>query len=187
MMANTLKAHSAEGKRAYERAYETFVDARWAFQEKGGDAARRRWQESLSELLWKYSGVLRYPLPERNRQALSLPPPAVFDIMVALRDVLDGKDTDLFLVTPSDRYNSRMQYATELAVRYVIDAVTNEDKQSRKRYIMKEYGISRSTLNEWIRTKEPSPPIEPEFGYHGLSSLAGYYRENKLTGRRRKP
>jgi hypothetical protein len=189
MMANSLKTHPAKEKRAYETAFETYVHSLWEFKDTPSDAARRRWQQSLLGLIEAYVLVLHYPVifPKYRRRALSFPWEPLHDIQSALGDVLDGKDTDLFLVTPSDRYAWQMRYAIALAVRYVIDAVTNENKQSRKRYIMKEYGISRSTLNEWIRTKEPSPPIEPEFGYDGLSSLADHYRENKLTGRRRKP
>jgi hypothetical protein len=189
MMANTLKAHSAKEKRTFEAAQNTYGRSWNELQDTGTDAARKSCQESLLGLIDAYIQVLHYPdlFPKHRRRALSFPWRPLFAIRSALSDVLDGKDTDLFLVTPSDRYAREMRHAIELAVQYVIDAVTNEDKQSRKRYIMKEYGISRSTLNEWIKTKEPSPPIPQEIVHNHLSSCANYYRENKLIARRRNP
>jgi len=42
----------------------------------------------------------------------------------AMRAVIDGKDTDLFHITPSDRYDSEMRPAKEIAVGYMADGKT---------------------------------------------------------------
>ena len=189
-MVNTLKAHPAKEKRAYETAFETYVHSLWEFKDTPSDAARRRWQQSLLGLIEAYVLVLHYPdiSPKYRRRALSFPWQPLHDIQSALGDVLDGKDTDLFLVTPSDRYDSTMRFAKEVAVAYVAHAKDKESRRKRKLAIMEQYSISRSSLNEWIRTNGPSALVEEtiEMG-NLLSNMADHYRDNKLTGRRRKP
>jgi len=107
-------------------------------------------------------------------------------LSVAMRSVVDGKDTDLFFVTPSDRYDSHMIFAKGFAVGYIAKAETKEDQQTRKQWIMEQYGISRSLINEWIKNTTPHNYDEKIDGSI-LSHLIDYYRENKLKGRKRKP
>ena len=79
-----------------------------------------------------------------------------------------------------------MRFAIELAVSYVNAAITKEDRQTRKQYIMREYEISRSLLNDWIKS------TQLDFTYHEedlsglLFEMSDYYKKHKLTGRKRK-
>ena len=158
--------------------------ASWAFQETGNDADRRRWQRSMLSLLHAYSAATGLLGISRE---ISLYWEVVNHLSKAFQSIVDGKDADLFEVSPSDQYGSTMRLAIELAVSYVNQGTTKEDQQNRKRLIMTEYGIARSTLNEWIKNTKPNFRYNDE-EYPGLfSDMSDYYKKYKLIGSKRKP
>jgi hypothetical protein len=170
-------------KRDYEKAVGLYLQALDQFKETGRNKDRINWQKAMLEVLNSYNlatGVFEFSRDVTFNWHIQL------DLREAFRSVIDGKDADLFTVTPSDRYDSMMCLAKELAVGYVAAGQTNEHQQENKRWIMKEYGISRSSLNEWIRTTNPHD-YDREVDGSLLSNMIDLYRKNKLTGRRRKP
>jgi len=170
-------------KKAYEKAVAKYDAAYWAHDDNKTDSTRRAWQESMAALLKTYDDAFGM---WGSAQPITLDSMALHHLMSALDTVIEGKDTDLFYVTPSDRYDSEMRLAKEIAVGYVADGKTEESRQEKKRWIMKKYGISRSLLNEWIRTTNPYD-YDYELDGSLLSDMIDHYRKNKLTGRRRKP
>ena len=183
-MGKSGKKPSVKKKRDYEKALNTYMSAKRAFQETGNDADRHRWQRSMQSLLHTYSAATGMLGISRE---ISLYWEVVHDLSAGFQSIVDGKDSDLFQFLPSDKYDSTMRSAIATAVRYVIDASDETDKQRRKCWIMEMYGVSRSTLNEWIKTKHPADPLDPEIESAMFEHYIDYYRKNKLTGRRRKP
>ena len=170
-------------KRDYEKAVGLYLQALDQFKETGRDNDRIKWQKAMADVLDAYSratGMLEFSRDVTFNWHILL------DLKEAFKSVVDGKDADLFAVTPSDRYDSIMRLAKEVAVGYVAAGQTNEHQQKNKRWIMKEYGVSRSSLNEWIRTTIPYD-YDHEIDGSLLSDMIDHYRKNKLTGRRRKP
>ena len=171
-------------KKAYEKAVAKYEAAYWAHDDNKTDSTRQAWQESMVVLLEAYNHAFGM---WGSAQTIALDWMALKHLMSAMRTVIEGKDTDLFYVTPSDRYNSKMRRAKQIAVDYVAAGKTPESRQEKKRWIMKEYGISRSLLNEWIRTTEPDIDYNYEEFSGYLFNLSDYYKKNKLVGRKRKP
>lgn len=183
-MAQKKSAGTRKEIQAYKRARDRYMDACWAHNHESNksDKTRRAWQEAMLDLLNVYS---RTSLPRKLNPGIPLDWMPLADLSVAMRSVVDGKDTDLFFVTPSDRYDSHMIFAKSFAVGYIAKAETKEDQQTRKQWIMEQYGISRSTVNEWIKNIAPHD-YDEEIEGSILGDMIDHYRENKLTGRRRK-
>ena len=172
-------------KKAYEKSVAKYKAAYWAYDDNNTDSTLRAWQESMAALLIAYDTT--NSRSERT-QDIPLAKIATWHLISAMATVIDGKDTDLFHVTPSDRYDRFMRLAKMFAVGYVADRTTDESQQEKKRWIMKEYGISRSLLNEWIRTTDPVDYDDKDIiDRSRLFQMVDHYRKNKLTGRRRKP
>jgi hypothetical protein len=163
-----------------------YVQAREKFKETGRDKDRIKWQKAMADVLNAYSratGMLEFS------RDVTFDWHILLDLREAFKSVVDGKDADLFTVLPSDKYDSTMEGAICFAVRHVLDGSNESEKQKRKRWIMENYGVTRSALNSWIRTKDPGesmPNDETDWKGQLLSYYVAYYRKYKLTGRRRK-
>ena len=181
-MALKKKRRVRKEVRAYEKARDRYMDAFWSYEENKSAKHRRAWQEAMRDLLYAY---------ERTSKSRQLNPGIPLDwiplshLTSAMRSVIDGKDTDLFNVEPSDRYDSSLNSAKQVAIGYVAKAKTPAETQNRKRRVIDWYGISRSTLNEWIRVMPPYD-YDEEIDDNLLSYCIEHYRKNKLIGRRRR-
>ena len=166
----------------YEKARDRYMDAAYTFEEDRSVKNRKLWQRAMLDLLQAYSRTTK---PKMFNPAIPLDWIPLSHLTTALNRVVEGKDPDLFLVDPSDKYDSAMVFAKQIAVGYIEKAETREEKQLRKGNVIEWYGISRSTLNEWIRAL-PSYDYDEETDDSVLSYFIDYYRNNKLTGRRRR-
>ena len=168
----------------YEKALLEYFDARNAYLDDQNPKTRRVWQESVLKTLQKYSSAISVM---QWTQDIPLDWQFLLDLKEAMQAVIDGKDPELFHVDPSDSYDSDMRFAKEVAVAYVGFGKDKKDTQERKLWIMEEYSISRSTLNEWIRLIDVSNLDEELFELSAIHwTMADHYRENKLIARRRK-
>lgn len=169
----------------YEKALLEYFDARNAYRDDQNPKTRRVWQESVLKTLQQYSRAVNIM---QWTQDIPLDWQFLLDLKEAMQAVIDGKDPELFHVDPSDSYDSHMRFAKEVAVAYVGFGKDKKDTQERKLWIMENYSVSRSTLNEWIRLIDASHLDDEElfdlFSIH--SGMADDYRENKLIARRRK-
>lgn len=181
-MALKKKRRVRKEVRAYEKARDRYMDAFRSYEENKSAKHRRAWQEAMRDLLYAYE---RTSKPRQLNPGIPLDWIPLSHLSSAMRSVIDGKDTDLFYVSPSDKYDSQMIFAKSLAVGYIDEAETNEDQRARKTKVMKDYGISRSTINEWIKNITPFY-LDKEVDDRLYGDMIDYYRENKLTGRRRR-
>lgn len=183
-MARKRGVPRKKDKEAYEKALYTYAKAKWAYDDNQTQSNRHAWQLAMVNLLRAYhdtrvAGNFNPTIPFQWEPLL--------DLYSAMRATVDGKDADLFHVDPSDRYDSMMTFAKEVAVAYVSFGKDKKDTQERKLWIMEKYSVSRSTLNEWIRLIDASNLDEEDFElFRTHSRMADHYREHKLKGRRRK-
>lgn len=185
-MARRRGVPRKKDKEAYEKALYAYAKAKRAYDDNQTQSNRHAWQLAMVNLLSAYSNT---------RGAGNFNPTIPFqwepllDLYSAMRTTVDGKDADLFHVDPSDRYDSMMTFAKEVAVAFVTLADSETARQERKTWVMENYGVSRSTLNEWIRLIKPTNISDNDFGPEGgflHSHMADHYRENKLIARKRK-
>jgi hypothetical protein len=158
------------------------MNAVWAFRDNKSDEHRRVWQKAMYDLLTTYA---RTSKPRKFNPGIPLDWMPLADLSSAMGSVIEGKDTDLFFVDPTDRYDSSMIFTKKIAVGYVAKAKNGVETQKRKKEVIDWYGISRSTLNEWIRAVPPHD-YDEELDGPVLSDCIDHYRNNKLTGRRRR-
>ena len=184
-MARKKSKTSKKHREAYEKALLEYFHARNAYWNDKNPKTRRMWQESVEKTLQAYSRAIAIMQWTQN---IPLDWQLLLELRTAMTLVIDGKDSELFHVTPSDRHDSTMRFAKEVAVAYVSFGKDKEDIQKRKLWIMENYSVSRSSLNEWIRLIARSDLDQETVELAGVHhQLADHYRENKLTGRRRKP
>lgn len=181
-MTQKKSANARRYIEVYERALQQYIDSCHTYFENKNMKTRRVWQQSIAKTLSAYCDAIVI----KGNQSIALDWQIVADLSNAMETTLDGKDAELFHVVPSDRYNWKMQFAKAIAVGYIAKAKTKENQQTRKQWIMEQYGISRSLINEWIRNTTPHNYDEKIDGTI-LSHLIDYYRKNKLKGRKRKP
>jgi hypothetical protein len=186
-MARRRPVPRKKDKEAYEKALYVYAEAAYAYDQNQTQSNRHAWQLAMLSLLEAYSRTstgfhhLNPTIPFQWEP--------LHDLSRAMRTIIDGKDADLFHVDPSDRYDSMTIFAKEVAVAFVTLADSETARQERKKWVMENYGVSRSTLNEWIRLIKPSNISDNDFGPEGNflhSTMADHYRENKLIARKRK-
>jgi hypothetical protein len=183
-MARRRGVPRKKDKEAYEKALYAYAKAKRAYDDNQTQSNRHAWQLAMVNLLSAYhntrgAGKFNPTIPFQWEPLL--------DLYSAMRTTVDGKDADLFHVDPSDRYDSMMTFAKEVAVAYVSFGKDKKDTQERKLWIMEKYSVSRSTLNEWIRLIDASDLDQEAVELTGMQhTMADHYREHKLKGRRRK-
>lgn len=185
-MARRRGVPRKKDREAYEKALDAYAKAKWAYDDNQTQSNRHAWQLAMVNLLHTYSGTR---VPGNLNPTIPFQWEPLHHLYSAMRTIADGKDADLFHVDPSDRYDSMMTFAKEVAVAFVTLADSETARQERKTWVMENYGVSRSTLNEWVRFIKPANISDNDFGPEGgflHSKTADHYRECKLKGRRRK-
>ena len=165
-MARRRPVPRKKDKEAYEKALYVYAEAAYAYDQNQTQSNRHAWQLAMVNLLRTYSDTR---VPGNFNPTIPFQWEPLHDLSSAMSTIIDGKDADLFHVDPSDRYDSRMTFAKELAVAFVNFADGEAARQERKKWVMENYGVSRSTLNEWIRLIKPSNISDNDFGPEGGS------------------
>jgi hypothetical protein len=167
----------------FDRAVRRYQTARTQYLKTKSPSAIKEWQSTLLEVLKTYDGYVHL----LKKRRIQLPENVVTDLAYSLQLTVDGKNSPLFHVDPSDKYDSFVRGSIEAAVRYVSLAKNNNDKRNRKQRIMDVYGISRSLLNQWIRDYDPRPlEIDEAVIESELEVFSQIYRASKLVGRRKR-
>jgi hypothetical protein len=185
-MARKKSKTSKMNRETYEKALLEYFHASKAYSDDQNPKTRRVWQESVLKTLKTYSSAISIMQWTQN---IPLDWRLLLELNDAMQAVIDGKDPELFYVDPSDSYDSHLRFAKEVAVAFVKFADGEAARQERKKWVMENYGVSRSTLNEWVRFIKPANISDNDFGPEGdflHSKTADHYRECKLKGRRRK-
>ena len=165
-MARRRPVPRKKDKEAYEKALYVYAEAAYAYDQNQTQSNRHAWQLAMVNLLRTYSDTR---VPGNFNPTIPFQWEPLHHLYSAMEATTDGKDADLFHVDPSDRYDSMTIFAKELAVAFVNFADGEAARQERKKWVMENYGVSRSTLNEWIRLIKPSNISDNDFGPEGGS------------------